>query len=140
MKKLRIIFRSPDILLEYAERPFAPIGTDDLPITAPLKALLKDLSRVHFEALARGTVPSEAERAIFGAQYEAVMLALEIELADYGEVVDEVFSDLFEPWFGAEVAQSREAARPSLSERLRQGLRCIIPVAPLRRRSSTSRP
>lgn len=127
MKNLRINFRAPNVILEQADRPSIPIPNDDLPITPALRSRLEELSRIHAVALARNLVPSEDERTDFEERYHATISALEEELRDYGQIVDEVFPDVFEPWFGKEVGPtSTPTAWAALKERIELALKRFV--------------
>jgi len=79
---------------------------------------LEHLSDVHASVLARGSAPSEKERARFRAQYDVVMPWLESEMAEYGRIVDEIYPDVFEPWYGAECEREYAATREGLGDGL----------------------
>ena len=107
MKSLRIHFKVPDTVIEHAQRGGAPIPTEELPISDSLKMLLARLSHLHAEALAKGVAPSERERSVFSVQYNIVIPMLEKELEGYGHVDDEVFPDVFQSWYTAELEKGQ---------------------------------
>lgn len=119
MKSLRIHFQVPSTVVEEARRGGAPIPTEELPISDSLKMLLARLSHLHAEALAKGVAPSERERSVFSGQYDIVIPMLEKELEGYGHVDDEVFPDVFQSWYAAELEMGQVSrSRMSLGSAL----------------------
>lgn len=91
MRKLRINFRSPNVIVEV----ISPVSNDDLPVTAKLRAELNELSRLH-AAAERNCLVSERERWDFLLHYEHVMPMLKDELSTYGDIAEEAFPHAFE--------------------------------------------
>lgn len=129
MKRLRIYFQVPDTVIEHAHRGCAPIPTSELPISDSLKALLAELSHLHAEAVAKGVAPSVTERSAFRTQYDIVIPMLEVELAGYGHVADEVFPDVFESWYGGELERAQASRmRMPLRGRLARAFTSFWPL------------
>lgn len=140
MKFFRLHFRAPDSILEGAHWPYASMRNADLPISKELRSRVDELSRFHSESVAKNAVPSDEEKREFQERYNTVVPALEEALRDYGQIVDEVKPDVFEPWFGAkDLEQMRlETAKLSTHHRVVERIRTFA-TERLRKRDGRKR-